>query len=403
MSRFLLVTSDVTFEQRVQTAIAGRVPGSVQTVYNAQVPDTPDELLRKVVGELPSVLLLGPGVDPGSALRLASVFDVQHPEISLVLVADADPTLALAAMRSGVRDILEPQAEADVIRVLLERACHSADSRRRGLIPDPSLDAAPSRLGGRVIAVTSPKGGVGKTTVATNLAVGLGKLAPMSTVLVDLDVQFGDVAAVLNLTPEHTLTDAVTGAAAQDTMVLKAFLSVHPTSIYALCTPDSPAEADLINANQIGHMLDQLASEFQFVVVDTAPGLGEHTLAALESATDVVFLSGMDVPGVRGLRKEIDVLTELQMLPGSRHIVVNMADRASGLSVQDIEATVRTPVDVVVPRSKAVTYSTNKGEPILQEASRDKAAKALSQLVARFDPAHSKAPRKALHRRAVLQ
>ena len=106
---------------------------------------------------------------------------------------------------------------------------------------------------------------------------------------------------------------------------------------------------------------------------------------------------------MRGLRKEIDVLTELQMLPGSRHIVVNMADRASGLSVQDIEATVRTPVDVVVPRSKAVTYSTNKGEPILQEASRDKAAKALNQLVARFDPAHSTAPRKAVHRRAVLQ
>lgn len=403
MSRFLLVTSDVTFDQRVQTAIAGRIPGSVQTVYNVQVPDTPDELLRKVVGELPSVLLLGPGVDPTDALRLASVFDVQHPEISLVLVADGDPALALAAMRSGVRDILEPQAEVDVIRVLLERACQTADSRRRGLIPDASLDAAPSRLGGRVIAVTSPKGGVGKTTVATNLAVGLGKLAPMSTVLVDLDVQFGDVAAVLNLTPEHTLTDAVTGAAAQDTMVLKAFLSVHPTSIYALCTPESPAEADLINAEQIGHMLEQLASEFQFVVIDTAPGLGEHTLAALEAATDVVFLSGMDVPGVRGLRKEIDVLTELQMLPGSRHIVVNMADRASGLSVQDIEATVRTPVDVVVPRSKAVTYSTNKGEPILQEASRDKAAKALNQLVARFDPAHSTAPRKAVHRRAVLQ
>lgn len=403
MSRFLLVTSDVTFEKRLQTAIAGRIPGAVQTIYNVQLPDAPDELLHRVVGELPAVLLLGPGVEPADALRLAAVFDVQHPEISLVLVSEADPELALGAMRSGIRDFLEPQADADVIRVLLERACHSADSRRRGLIPDPSLDVVPSRLGGRVIAVTSPKGGVGKTTVAANLAIGLGKLAPMSTVLVDLDVQFGDVAAVLNLAPEHTLSDAVTGAAAQDTMVLKAFLSVHPASIYALCTPESPAEADRINAEQIGHMLEQLASEFQFVVIDTAPGLGEHTLAALEAATDVVFLSGMDVPGVRGLRKEIDVLSELQMLPSSRHVVVNMADRHSGLTVQDVEATVRTPVDVVVPRSKAVTYSTNKGEPILQEGSRDKAAKALNQLVARFDPAHAASPRKAVHRRAVLQ
>jgi len=303
-------------------------------------------------------------------------------------------------MRAGVRDLLEPQADADLIRIMLERACLAAESRRRGSVPEEPMASRPS---GRVIAVTSPKGGVGKTTVAANLAIGLGKIAPMSTVLVDLDVQFGDVASALNIMPEHTLSDAVTGAAAQDTMVLKAFLSVHSASIYALCTPASPAEADRISAGQVSHMLEQLASEFQFVVIDTAPGLGEHTLAALEAATDVVFLSGMDVPGVRGLRKEIDVLSELQMLPGARHVVVNMADRHSGLAVQDVEATIRTPVDVVVPRSKAVAYATNKGEPILQENSRDKAAKALNSLVDRFDPAAGETSRKGVHRRAVLQ
>ena len=400
MSRFLLVTSDVTFEQRFQAAIAGRIPGAVQTVYNVQLPETPGELLQRSLGELPAVVVFGPGVDPDDALRLAAVLDIQFPEVSMVLVAEAGPELAMVAMRAGIRDLLEPHADADVVRVLLVRACQAADSRRRGT----SAEAAPgSGRQGRVIAVTSPKGGVGKTTVAANLAIGLGRLAPMSTVLVDLDVQFGDVAAVLNLVPEHSLSDAVTGAAAQDAMVLKTFLSVHAASIYALCTPESPAAADGINAEQIGHLLEQLASEFQFVVIDTAPGLGEHTLAALEAATDVVFISGMDVPGVRGLRKEIDVLSELQMLPGSRHVVVNMADRHSGLSVQDVEATIRTPVDVVVPRSKAVTYSTNKGEPILQDNSRDKAAKALKSLVTRFDPAHAAAPRKAVHRRAVLQ
>ncbi|GGG55741.1 transcriptional regulator [Kocuria dechangensis] len=400
MSRFLLVTSDTNFEQRIQSAIAGRIPGSVQTVYNTQLPETPGELLQRVVTELPQVLLLGPGVHPNDALRLASVFDVQHPEISVILVAEANPDLALAAMRAGIRDLLEPQADTDLMRVMLERACHAAESRRRGFVPEEPISSRPS---GRVIAVTSPKGGVGKTTIAANLAIGLGRMAPMSTVIVDLDVQFGDVASVLNLVPEHTLSDAVTGAAAQDTMVLKAFLSVHSASIYALCTPLSPAEADRITADQISHMLEQLASEFAFVVIDTAPGLGEHTLAALEAATDVVFLSGMDVPGVRGLRKELDVLSELQMLPGCRHVVVNMADRVSGLSVQDVEATIRTPVDVVVPRSKAVPYSTNKGEPLLQEKSRDKAAKALNGLVARFDPSRTLEPRTAVHRRAVLQ
>ncbi|NKX56721.1 AAA family ATPase [Arthrobacter mobilis] len=396
--RFLLVTDDAGFEHRVRQAISGGLPGSVQTLKDVQLPPTPAEMLHYVVGEVPEVILLGPGVRVDEALTLAAVFDVQHPEISLVLVAEVEPELALAAMRAGIRDVLEPAADPDTIRVLLERASQSSASRRRNLLP-PALPNGP---GGRILTVTSPKGGVGKTTVATNLAIGLGQVAPMSTVLVDLDAQFGDVATALRLEPAHTLVDAVTGAAAQDPMVLKAFLSVHPASIYALCAPASPAEGDRISGESIAHMLKQLASEFQYVVVDTAPGLGEQTLTALEAATDAVFLCGMDVPSVRGLRKELEVLGQLNLVPENRHIVVNTADRHSGLTVQDIEATLGAPVDVVVPRSRAVAYSTNKGEPLLQDGSRDPAAKALRQLVERFDPARAD-QRRALHRRAVLR
>ncbi|MFD1214471.1 CpaE family protein [Arthrobacter sp. GCM10027362] len=398
MSRFFLVTDDTGFDQRVRQAISGGLPGSVQTLREVRLPATPAELLHHVAGEMPEVILLGPGVRVDEALQLAAVFDVQHPEISLVLVCAVDPDLALSALRAGIRDVLEPAADPDTIRVLLERACHASASRRRNLLPP----AAPEGPGGRILAVTSPKGGVGKTTVAANLAVGLGRVAPMSTVLVDLDVQFGDVATALRLDPEHTLVDAVTGAAAQDPMVLKAFLSVHPASIYALCAPSSPAEGDRISGENIVHLLKQLASEFQYVVMDTAPGLGEQTLAALEAATDAVFLCGMDVPSVRGLRKELEVLGQLQLVPETRRIVVNTADRHSGLSVQDIEAVLGAPVDVVIPRSRAVAYSMNKGEPLLQDGSRDPAAKALRRLVERFDPARADQQRRGLHRRAGL-
>ena len=93
----------------------------------------------------------------------------------------------------------------------------------------------------------SPKGGVGKTTVTTNLAVGLGKVAPSGVVVVDLDLQFGDVASGLMLEPERTLADAVTGAAVQDSMVLKSYLTLHQSGVYALCAPLSPAQADQIS------------------------------------------------------------------------------------------------------------------------------------------------------------
>ncbi|MFC8597917.1 CpaE family protein [Isoptericola sp. NPDC057191] len=238
---------------------------------------------------------------------------------------------------------------------------------------------------GRVVTVLSPKGGVGKTTVATNLAVGLALAEPHSTVLVDLDVQFGDVASALDLSPQHALPDAVRGAATGDGMVLKTFLTLHPaTGLSVVCGVDDPADADGVTGADVDHLLAALAGEFRHVVVDTAPGLSEHTLAALDRTTDPVLLASMDVPGVRGLRKELDVLDALGVFPDGRFVAMNFADRASGLSLADVTATLGTSVDLVLPRSRAVPASVNLGVPVLQSGVRDPITKPLRSLAARF-------------------
>ncbi len=235
------------------------------------LPEGPADILRQMMGEPPEVLILGPGLPVEGSLKLASVMDLQYPEISVVLAAKATPETVLQAMRAGVRDFLEPAADADTIRVMLERASLAAAGRRRGLAPQ-ATEHADQGGAGRVIAVMSPKGGVGKTTVATNLAVGLGKTSPMGVVIVDLDLQFGDVASGLLLEPEFTITDAVLGAASQDSMVLKTYLTVHPAGIYALCAPRTPIEMDRITGAHVTHLLEQLRQEFRYIVVDTAPG-----------------------------------------------------------------------------------------------------------------------------------
>jgi pilus assembly protein CpaE len=238
--------------------------------------------------------------------------------------------------------------------------------------------------------------------VTTNLAVGLGKEAPLSVVVVDLDLQFGDVASGLMLEPERTLADAVVGAAVQDSVVLKSYLTLHPSGIYALCAPLRPTDADQITGEQVGRLLSQLSNEFQYVVVDTAPGLGEHVLATLEMATDAVWVCGMDIPSIRGLRTGFGVLAELDLVPENRHVVLNFADRRTGLTLQDVEATIGCPVDVVLPRSRAVPFSTNKGVPLLQDGTRDSVTKGLRQLSERFSAGWESRPHKKLHRRAVV-
>jgi pilus assembly protein CpaE len=377
MSRVVLGAADEELVLRVKQA----TDGDVHVLPAGRLPADPARLFEQLVdGELPEVLLIGPLAPPPEVFSLAARLDVQCPGISVVLLADPAPQTWQEAMRAGVRDLLPPTADAGEIRAAVERAGSAAAGRRRVLRPVEET----ARYTGRVITVASPKGGVGKTTVSANLAIGLTAAAPQSTVLVDLDVQFGDVASALGLTPEYALPDVAHGPAAEDTMVLKTFLTQHPSGLYAVCGAESPAAGDTVSAADVSRLLTSLAREFRYVVVDTAPGLSEQTLAALDRATDVVMLSSMDVPGVRGLRKELDVLRELCMIPAGRHVVMNLADPRGGLSVRDVETAIGTGVDVVVPRSAAVPVSTNQGVPIVAGGRKDPAAKELRRLVARF-------------------
>jgi pilus assembly protein CpaE len=238
-----------------------------------------------------------------------------------------------------------------------------------------------------VITVSSAKGGVGRTLVATNLAVGLARTGPSSTVLVDLDLQFGDVASVLGLDPEYSLPDAVRGLATRDTMVLKTFLTLHPTGLYVICGPKTPGEGDTVGADAVSRLLEMLKSEFQYVVVDTGVGLSEHVLAALDESSDVVLVSGMDVPGVRDLRKELDALTRLGLVREGRHVLLNFVDERTGLSVADVEATLGVSADFLLPRSLAALTSINEGVPLLQRpARREPVTKQLQRLQAALVP-----------------
>jgi len=405
-ARVLLATSSADLYERVRLATGDHG----LTLFHGELPSDPAQLLaRSGVGSLPDVVALDADTAPDDALQLAALFEQQHPDVSVVLVTELASELGLAAMRVGVRDILAPDAELDEIRQVLDRSVRGAESRRAVIPAEIAHDDLRPGLG-RVISVVSPKGGVGKTTVSTNLAVGLARNAPKSTVLVDLDVQFGDVASALNLDPEYFLPDALSAPASRDTMVLKTFLTLHQTGLYVVCGPDTPAAADSVTPQQISRLLHMLASEFEYVVVDTAPGLSDHTLAAMDQSTDLVLLTSMDVPGVRGLHKELNALTELGILQDNGHVVLNFADSHGGLTIGDVEATIGTRVDLVIPRSKAAPLSMNQGVPLLQSEAKDPMTRQLRQLVGRFVPTPIKAghpmepaPRRAKSRWANLR
>jgi len=350
-------------------------------------------LIDRVNAVAGAVVIMDSRSDPERAVARSGELTSWYPGLGVLLVSDTPAELALGALRAGVHDIVSPNAELVEFQAAVDRAARAAAAR---IVPPLVTHPAgvkgeqAAHQAGRIITVVSPKGGVGKTTVATNIAVGVSRSAPNSTVIVDLDIQFGDVASALDLEPEHFLADAVHGAARNDSMVLKTFLTQHPSGLYAICAPNSPAEADLIGPADIRHLLTTLAAEFRYVVLDTPPGLSETTLAALDLTTDLVLVTSMDVPGVRGMRRELDTLAQLGLLVGSHQIVLNFVDNRGLLSVADVEATIGTGVDLLLPRCKAALTSVNLGVPLLQSDGRDPMAKQLRRLVERLtagDPA----------------
>lgn len=379
MSNVLLTTDSADLQARVLEASGG----ACIAVPSHPLPADPAQLLAQLQHQsLPDILVLDATRAPEDALALAARFDRELPGTGVVLVGDPR-TLAAAAMRVGVRDVVAPDMDVEGLRASLEHVGGAVLARRAlpaaGAPLIPALNAP-----GRVLTVLSPKGGAGKTTVSTNLAIGLAEAAPGAVVLVDLDVQFGDVATALSLDPEYTLDDVVHGAALRDPIAMKTHLTQHPSGLSVVCAPENPAVADTITAEQVSALLRSLAAQFRFVVVDTAAGLEARTLAALDHTTDPVLLTTFDVPGARGLRKEIATLRELGMLTNARQVVLNFADPKAGLSVSDVEATIRSRVDLTIPFSKAVTASLNTGTPLLQQKPKDTASKQLRKLLSLY-------------------
>jgi pilus assembly protein CpaE len=316
------------------------------------------------------------------ALELARNLEIVDPTITTLLVAKAEAENLQQAMSVGIREVVTPDAKKAAIKHALERAL-SAGRRLR----DTQESGAPEPTQ-RFILIVSAKGGSGKTVISSNLAVGLAQQSHRRCVLVDLDLQFGDAATALLLSPEYSMLDAA-GAADKglSTATLKVFLTSHaPSGLHVLCAPDDPSVGDSLSSSNIGQVLDLLAGEFGTVVVDTDPGLSEITLMALERATDIIIVADLDVPSVRGTRKLVEALDAIDMTTARRHLILNRANSKVGLTPAEVQEAVGIPIDIALPSSRDVPISMNEGRPIAVTSPRSQFGKQITELVGRFLP-----------------
>jgi pilus assembly protein CpaE len=250
---------------------------------------------------------------------------------------------------------------------------------------------------GRVIVVVSPKGGSGKTAVTSNLAVALAQRNPGRVAAVDLDVQFGDLALALALTPQRTLAQLARSAEI-DVTTAKVHLTPSSHKLFLLAGANDPVDAESIRDEHVSAILPLLAQSFDYVVVDTAAGLDELTLAALDCATDVLLVSSLDVTSIRSLRKATDALDHIGNT-AERTMVLNRADSKVGLDPSDAEDVMGMRIACSIPSSRSVPLSLNLGDPVVASEPRSNVARKLQELAEIFSPVSSNTSRKKGWRR----
>jgi pilus assembly protein CpaE len=321
------------------------------------------ELARLVeAGQQPPLLVLGPGVPLADALRVASDHRLSHPALGVVLLRDAVDVAVLGeAIRAGVREVVAAD-DTESIRA----ACARSLELSRGL----SGATAPPGPGhqGRVVTVFGGKGGVGKSTIATNLAVCLAAGGARRVLLVDLDLAFGDVAIMMQLVPKRSLSDAIAMAGRMDETGLRSMLTTYAPGLETLLAPTGPAEAERISRELTSEVLTVARQLFDYVVVDTPPFFNDHVLAALDLSDDYVLLATPDVPSLKNLRLTIDMFDLLEYPNEGRLVVLNRSDSRVGLTAADIDRVLRVPIAGHVPSTRDVPVSINRGVPLMADS-----------------------------------
>ena len=342
---------------------------------------TVEAMEDKVDPGTPLIVVFGPSYATSKGLKEVQGLTRRHPEVASIMVVDELTTQMLQqALRAGVRDVVAAPADGTQLLEAVERA-----SETLSLVPTTPVRADGSAQEGRLISVFSTKGGAGKSVVASNLAVILARKTSAPVALVDADLQFGDVAVMMKLTPQHTIVDAVAAIQRLDPQLLQSLLVRHDQSgLYVLPAPVEPAFADQVSGADMVRIVKILQSFCAYVVIDTPAHFNDVVLALLEESDDILLISGMDIPNIKNVKLGLQTLRLLNIPVSKLKLVLNRSNSKVKLDIGEVERTLQMKADVLIPSDILVPQSVNKGVPAVIDAPKSGVSRSLEQLASLF-------------------
>ncbi len=369
-NNILVVDADDDFVSTAKQLFDGRLP----------VARTLDEASQTIESGDVRMVLLGPTYKDDEHMEQIRTLHNQDPALVLMLVAEeVTSDLLRRGMRAGVSDVLEAPLDEPKIEAAIEQFGHDVLKRQSASAKPPEPVESEE---GRLITITSAKGGSGKTVFATNVALLLNRFPDTKVCLVDADLQFGDVCLVLQLEPRFTMVNAAHELHHLDGELLDSLLTEHPSGLKVLAAPLEPAFADDITTAGLMQMLDVLLENYDYVLVDTPSMLDELILSLLEKSDDILMVVDMDLPSVKNAKLALETMRLLKFSTANVKLVMNRSNSKAKLDNKEIEGALKMAISASVPSDAMVAASVNEGRPVVETDPKSKVAKGFESVAA---------------------
>ncbi|HEY2964162.1 MAG TPA: AAA family ATPase [Pyrinomonadaceae bacterium] len=346
-----------------------------------------DQLYEEIVRLKPKAAIIALGPNADTAVRFIERLNSECPNTTIISAAqNASPDLIISSMRAGAREFLRIPISADELRTVLDRV---SDFSNKQQVEAP-------RKKGRMIAVFSSKGGCGTSFIATNFAAGTNA----KTVLVDLNLQAGDLPLFLGVDPKYSIADMVEKRNRLDDELIKSLVMPHSPNLSLLAAPREADSADEIEPQHIFEVLQKLREHFDYVVLDPQHTFDSITLAALDQSDEIVLVLTLDIPAIRSTQRALEIFDRLGYPRKKVRIVVNRWSKQIDIDLRQIEKFLNEPVIGFVPSDyQTAVNSINLGTPLVQAEPSSKIAVEIRRIAEQISmgvaPLGEAKPRKA--------
>ena len=346
LDNFKEIRSALTKDSRVQLLAGG---------------DDAEQLHGEIIRLKPAAAIIALGSNPDQAIRLIKQLNSEAPKTALISAGrNASSDLLLQSLRAGAREFLQLPVRAEELKTVLDRVAEFCDAQAE----------TPKRKG-RMMSVFSSKGGCGTSFLATNLAACAGP----RTVLVDLNLQAGDLPLFLGVDPKYSFADMAEKRSRLDEALIKSFVTPYSSNLSLLAAPKEADAADEIEPEHVFEVLQKLRESYDYVVLDPQHTFDSITLAALDQSDEILLVLTLDIPAIRSTQRALEIFDRLGYPRKKVRIVVNRWSKQIDLDLRQVEKFLGEPVIGFVPSDyQTAVTSINLGRPLVASEPNSKIA-----------------------------